>query len=65
MEQGQHIEEDKVLVAQPQLFVPAQVVEEDAAQVCVQGFRGFHGLTVEQVHYLEDIVALAVLKINE
>ena len=52
-------------MAQPQLFVLAQVVEENAAQTCVQGFRGLHGFTAEQVDYLEDIVALTVLKINE
>ena len=50
MKDCQHVEEDKVLVAERQLFVVAKVAQENAAQVGVQVLRPvvyiLHGNTI-------------------
>ena len=60
MQDWENVEEDEIFMAEPQLFVMAQ---EDAAQVCVQPFRGRVLFDYRyEIYYLKNVISDVSLK---
>ena len=57
MKDCQHVEEDKVLVTERQLFVVAKVAQENAAQVGVHRFRRSLHFRVKDVENLKYVLS--------
>ena len=62
MQDGENVEQNKIFMTEPQLFVVAQ---ENAAQICIQPFRGhiFFDYRYE-IYNLKNIFSNVTLKVK-
>ena len=66
MQNGEHVEEYEIFMAERQLLVVAKVAEENAAQRCVQRFRiisRFSFRQTKQVENFKDVCARKIVQI--
>ena len=60
MQDGENVEQNKIFMTEPQLFVVAQ---ENAAQICVQPFRGHILFNYRyKIYYLKNVISNVDLK---